>query len=70
MSLDFPVHPRLKEPEELAIRDLQKQVPFLRRTTIVTGLILLGLSVARGEGGTQRLLSLLGLRVQADGSAA
>jgi len=70
MSLDFLVHPRLKESEEKAVREVQAQVPFLRRTTVVTGLILLGLSVARSEGGAQRLLRLLGMRMHAEGGAA
>ncbi len=69
MSLDFPVHPRLKEAEELELRELQKQLPFLTRTTLVTGLILMGLSVLREPGGAQRMLSLLGLRMQAGAAA-
>jgi len=70
MSLDFKVHPRLKESEEQAVRELQRELPFLKRTTLVTGLILMGLSVVRADGGAQRLLSLLGLRMQAEGGAA
>jgi len=70
MSLDFPVHPRLKEEEELQLRELQQQLPFLKRTTLATALIVLGLSVARAEGGAQRLLGLLGRRMQADGGAS
>jgi len=70
MSLDFPVHPRLKEEEEQQLRELQEQLPFLKRTTLATALIVLGLSVARAEGGAQRLLGLLGKRMQAAGGAA
>lgn len=66
MSLDFPVHPRLKEAEEQQLRELLTTVPYLRRTTLVTALIILGLTVARAEGGVQRLLSLLGQRMQAE----
>jgi hypothetical protein len=70
MSLDFKVHPRLKDSEEQAVRELQRQLPFLKRTPLVTGLILMGLSVMRAEDGAQRLLSLLGRRMQAEGGVA
>lgn len=69
MSIDFPVHPRLKEREERQLRELQLKLPFLKRTTLVTALILMGLKVAHGEGGAQRLLSMLGERLQAEEAA-
>ncbi len=71
MALDFPVHPRLKEPEEKAVRELIKQEPLLSRTTLVTGLILLAIQTITDQPNAfQRLLDLLRVRMQAEGGAA
>jgi len=58
--LDFPVHPRLKEDEELRLQQLVEREPIISRTTFATLLLLLGLDIVeQSEDGFQRLLQIL-----------
>jgi len=70
MSLDFPMTIRLREEEERALRELVQMEPLVAKTTMGTGLLLIGLrQVLRSADGFQQLLELLRQR-QLQGGAA
>lgn len=67
MAIDFPTTVRLREDEQQAVLDLVALEPLVAKTTVCTGLILVGLDQVRASrDGFQQLLNLLRKRQQGE----